>query len=58
MEEKDRAEAREFGAQIAREAESFEARIMRLPAGAGARRLTTWQQDARIKRFNAHGCGG
>jgi hypothetical protein len=51
-------DAREFAAQITAEAEAFETRIMRLPANAGQRRETTFQRDVRVKRFNAHGCGG
>ena len=58
MDEQDRNEAQQFAAQITAEAEAFETRIMRLQAGAGARRETPFTRDQRIKRFNAHGCGG
>jgi hypothetical protein len=53
----DTVEARAFAEQIEEQAR-FEDRIMRLPANAGRRRETVFQQDTRIKRFNAHGCGG
>lgn len=53
------SEARAMARMIEDEAESFATRIMALPAGAGLRRETTAQRDARIrgvKRFNAYGC--
>ena len=55
MDKQDKDEAAAFAAQIT--AEAFETRIMRLQAGAGARRETPFTRD-RHKRFNAHGCGG